>query len=869
MTSRARRPQQSAQAQPNPDVCAGNGSYTVQQGDTMWGISQQATGSGADWGDIHGSNPQLEDPNLILPGQVLDVSRVCDEEAPGSESETGQEVGGTGITASEGGSDGGSGPTDSGGSGSVTLSEHEAPAEVSPTAPGSTFGTGNDAVDRQLDAESADNTHDLQCRSTDWIDSLNGFRDNPFGGAAINTVERLIPIYGFYDAFRDSWNTAADQLEVMPDDAFLATIVVLEGIVSTLSGWVSHLNYLVSAFSWATAALEGLGIAVNASLGQTLNQVTLGLDLINLVLGIIGTAYSMYQADNESLSEADRARYRYLAFTQADHTVGSLVSVAFDCFSLASVNFVPKQVLETIGSQAGKEIVKAGIGGLISGEVGAGYKALLGGAAPERPEPKAEYFHFPRDIIGDLSLLSYPFVSDSTFDRLYSGATSSSGDTTCESAPILESANQRAASEAPGAAAAPALPATDHSPSQVERLATLEAGLQTAVATTDENIGTFAGLEEENEQVVAGLANAGAEVGRYISTGDDLSASLTGAMPGLTAAIGANAQVLGQAGGIEGGTQQAMGALQSMLGLGNTNVPDAPPQEDRSLLQRAGDWLYDNTIGRAVSAMRGALSGVIEQAMGGQGMISDGPNTAPAGVAQIHAQGDHLGEVQAGAQEAKTGTDAQVATYEGYATDAQSKQVEAEAHGAELAEQHAEQDSNRDEYQALLDEVRAEKERQIAANAAYAAQYGPLLASSDAGSEGLALQEAHGSGLYQALDVVHGVFDAILADATGQAGGLSGPRSVAAREAIEGFEAHVSTRLGEVTGAVGRAAGLVGQAGESAWAALSEAQQALQGAEMEIKNAGAELMGVIGALATLPFEEEGAAPGPEQSSEAA
>ena len=54
-------------------------SYTVKQGDTLWGISQQTLGSGASASDIAtmvntiAKANQLSNPNLILVGQVLKI----------------------------------------------------------------------------------------------------------------------------------------------------------------------------------------------------------------------------------------------------------------------------------------------------------------------------------------------------------------------------------------------------------------------------------------------------------------------------------------------------------------------------------------------------------------------------------------------------------------------------------------------------------------------------------------------------------------------------------------------------------------------------------------------------------------------------
>jgi LysM repeat protein len=49
--------------------------YTVVGGDTLWGIAQRFLGSGNQWPQIyHQNSSKISDPNLIYPGQVLDVA---------------------------------------------------------------------------------------------------------------------------------------------------------------------------------------------------------------------------------------------------------------------------------------------------------------------------------------------------------------------------------------------------------------------------------------------------------------------------------------------------------------------------------------------------------------------------------------------------------------------------------------------------------------------------------------------------------------------------------------------------------------------------------------------------------------------------
>jgi LysM repeat protein len=51
-------------------------SYTVQTGNTLFGIAQQFLGSGNDWPQVyHENSSKISDPNLIYPGQVLAVAQ--------------------------------------------------------------------------------------------------------------------------------------------------------------------------------------------------------------------------------------------------------------------------------------------------------------------------------------------------------------------------------------------------------------------------------------------------------------------------------------------------------------------------------------------------------------------------------------------------------------------------------------------------------------------------------------------------------------------------------------------------------------------------------------------------------------------------
>lgn len=63
----------SSSTAPEPRT-AGPRTYTVQKGDTLWGISERFYGSGNEWNRIHQANRDLiQDPDLIQPGWELTI----------------------------------------------------------------------------------------------------------------------------------------------------------------------------------------------------------------------------------------------------------------------------------------------------------------------------------------------------------------------------------------------------------------------------------------------------------------------------------------------------------------------------------------------------------------------------------------------------------------------------------------------------------------------------------------------------------------------------------------------------------------------------------------------------------------------------
>lgn len=61
-----------AATETNPAVTE-NKTHTVQSGDTLWGIAEKYYGNGSQYTKIASANPDIKNPNLIYPGQVLSI----------------------------------------------------------------------------------------------------------------------------------------------------------------------------------------------------------------------------------------------------------------------------------------------------------------------------------------------------------------------------------------------------------------------------------------------------------------------------------------------------------------------------------------------------------------------------------------------------------------------------------------------------------------------------------------------------------------------------------------------------------------------------------------------------------------------------
>jgi len=65
----------------SPSETQSAGSLRVERGDSMWKLAQNHLGSGSAWSCIAQANPQIQNANVIFPGQILNVPATCGGDA--------------------------------------------------------------------------------------------------------------------------------------------------------------------------------------------------------------------------------------------------------------------------------------------------------------------------------------------------------------------------------------------------------------------------------------------------------------------------------------------------------------------------------------------------------------------------------------------------------------------------------------------------------------------------------------------------------------------------------------------------------------------------------------------------------------------
>ncbi|MBW1879073.1 MAG: hypothetical protein JRJ84_11975 [Deltaproteobacteria bacterium] len=277
------------------------------------------------------------------------------------------------------------------------------------------------------------------------------------------------------------------------------------------------------------------------------------------------------------------------------------------------------------------------------------------------------------------------------------------------------------------------------------------------------------------------------------------------------------------------------GAIGQSQGHGNYR-PE--PKGDRSLLERAMDWVIE----RAMNSVLGAAGQVGSSASGASGRQGEGQSELGSGMARAtqtqSTDQQHLSETTAAAGEAAGG----VASAQG--TEAELGQAEstlATQQGTADVElqQHEEE---RNDLQALLEEVQEERERQETENDAFRDQYGEQL-SQQGGDQFPPVGEPVIEGLHQAYLVLEQMGDAFLNEGHGMLAG--GPLQEPGSRALDHFHAAHESRLAFVYRNVCSVDAVVGDSDAEAWALVGLVASDIQQAERELLESWSETLGFI------------------------
>jgi hypothetical protein len=890
MSKRRRQPQQ--------QVCGTGSQYEVKDGETLWGISESASGSGSNFDQIQNlDGSPIDNPDLIHPGQMLNVSGVCgdqeQEQEQSSSEDSGIETGGSGVTAAQ--PPGGAPPPDAQGdapmvSDAPTQGSEEAPAVESPVvasqvegntegsgaggdvvvqspptlgrapvvapapASGNSSATGNQTTDELLDAFASTSQLDALVCQTDLLDELNAFRNNDLGAAGINVVERLIPGYGAYDAVRDNWNGYWNFAERAPDDFILQLIASFEMWIGMAADVVRHLGYIFSLIQWICAA-TGVG-AVPAtiggySIGLIINGILAVLDGANAAMGLFGAAYSGLMLTFADLDEAERARYEFAMVHQVEHSVVSVMHVGMDAASAVLGNYVPAEAVKSGGKVlfAGAATGTRGAAvGLTRYVMGAGSEGADFGVAPE---PRFDSgMQLPKDIIGDAAFLAeHPLpvpglrislFSEETRDRLYHGTPRACAKDATVVGQIMDPLRW----EIDPMLLIAGFDPLDHSPSQVTGLALLEQDISVGIAQSTENQSALAIHESNQANTIAGMQLAGGVFAGLAEEQGSIADRLGSSLPGVNRGLSQQEQASGAAAQVsEGlsGVSTYMGQAQS---ASTAQVATPAREEGRSWWQKAGDWVVDNTIGALFGRLNGALASASGPAASGGAAAASGVATSQTAQVQVDAQAAPFREAAAGgAQDLGAARASQAQLQQDEARAAQVRALTEQR----LAQARVDQQMERAQLDRLLtyrSEVEQERERQEAQNDRFAATVGPAIEQANV-SGGVNAQQREA--LLAAMDAVGDLSDNAVSQIMSAASGV--PSRIAAEAAAfaNAFSDQEARRLGSVMGAVNAA---------NSWQSFQVARSVLMGAEAAIADQLSAGLSFLNAMAQAPTEEE-------------
>ncbi|MFT4627646.1 MAG: LysM repeat protein [Myxococcota bacterium] len=604
-------------------------------------------------------------------------------------------------------------------------------------------------------------------------------RENAVLNALMGAGEGLIPIYGLYDGVRDAVNTGYGQIMTMVDngvyDPVLMGIVGLETVIGAVGNIFAHLSWLADLAAIAAAALGvsggavvgggvgtaagpvgtaaggGVGTAVGGAAGLTVGALIEGIgmvcgaistacDFANTILGALGAAYSLLQSATggifTDLTPEQEATYDYMAFAQAGFAVDSAISGVMGIIGLVTFNLLPKALTKGVldeGIEAGLTIIGGAYGGATNrggtarsaGTMLVGELLELGGVDTDAIRSVAhEGTVLPQDILGDMALagavVGAPFLDRADWQEIGRITGMDLIEWLAESPPAADCPQVDAAS----------LGSPDHSFGQVARLQAMEGAIGGALTRSGDTPAAVNSSRSAFTDVLGQVGEAQALVDGQAAESEARGSTLETTIAGITGMLAHADTVLSRLGELDGVYEQISGALQGAMGLGDAQIDTGVGDGGGLIGQVVGavvDAAANAVMGQltsALSGLGGMVGGGIEQ-LTGAGESATGGQTALSGfVDQVRTFGDDM----------RTGVTQYASTGAGLRTNAASlAQAQADGEGqlGLFDQAQSTHDGETAQLESLLSEVRAERERQAAANARWLEEHGPQLSGDE------------------------------------------------------------------------------------------------------------------------------------------
>ncbi|MBW2255188.1 MAG: hypothetical protein JRI25_11385 [Deltaproteobacteria bacterium] len=754
-------------------------------------------------------------------------------------------------------------------------------------------GTGEDAggADVDVDIEEILDTNADDSVVAALSEEAAPWYNHPIVRGGENIIERLIPIYGFYDSFRDAWNRHGDMVEMAPPflespgSAIMHVSMTIANIASGLSGIVRHLGYIVSICQWLltfSAVADGpVGpiLAVIAGIGgEICNIIALICEAVSAAFNLITVVTALISAACTD-DETNRLRYLNVAAMGTENFFGNIVNGVMDVIALASWNFIP--------SGATSEAVRALLGGVIR----TGARFLIQGAVRwgihgvGEEMTDFELGRLPVDEEGNpVRTYEWPHMSRGLFregwgwwgmsedegpgmtgSQMAEASPTPSSEATATLVPSLLTEDSRATGGANPAGGGIPMPEVDFSPAQVAALSTMSADLHQILAGSQESQGeleTHRGVHQEN---VALTEQADADVTSQLAAREGMLAPLAEAQANLEGGSSNSEEAQGH---LEELQSQTNTVGEQTGRVGEIQMPDPPPQEDAGLLERAVNWLSQQAMNAAFSRAEGMIGNAQGEA-GTQGAAA-GAASGEAG-STLGGLATFMGQLQE-AMGLNSQTEGETQSAIGQLTNQQGQVQEARAASTEQVaaadEAIAEEGDAQEQITDLIERVDAERERQEQEIAAFEAEYGPHFAEMrnlGGTEEGPPVQDSDALMLLMTFDQVQGLADTAIGETHGAVARVPEGGQEAAVDLVMQFQTSIEQTLGETMNLVNAAAGAAGQAGPVAWIAVNAARQALLDAEVTIRAARAHVMQQLEMLQTLTSSEDESRGGPEQA----